>query len=127
MSSARNLRSSRSKNINYENLQVQSYLLDTKFKTDEKQLLFRLRTRMTNVKLNFRSSHQDLTCNLCKSESLQSDLHLLECETLIKECPELRNDMDSEYEDIFGRLSEQLSATKLYTSVFETKTKLEAN
>ena len=81
---------------------------------------------MTNVKLNFRSSYQDLTCNLCTSKSLQSDIHLLECETLIDKCPKLSNDIASEYEDIFGSLPEQLSITKLYSSVFETKTQLEA-
>ena len=117
---------SKVENINYENLQVQPYLVDTKFTTNEKQLLFRLRTRMTNVKLNFRSSYQDLSCNLCASNSLQSDIHLLECETLIDKCSQLRNDIASEYEDIFGSLSEQLSITKLYTSVFENKTQLEA-
>ena len=80
---------------------------------------------MTNVKLNFSSNYQDLTCNLCNSTSLQSDFHLLECETIIKKCPKLSNDVSAEYEDIFGSLTEQLLVTKLYSSVFETKSLLE--
>ena len=69
---------SKVKNIIYEKLQIQKYLLDVKFTTKEKQLLFKLRTRMTNVKLNFKSKHQNLTCNLCKDNILQSDNHLLQ-------------------------------------------------
>ena len=122
-----NIKSSHSKvkHIIYENFKTQSYLLDTKFTTNEKQLLFRLRTRMTNVKCNFSSMYQDLTCNLCKSESLQSDFHLLECEKLLQKCSQLSNDVSSEYEDIFGSSSEQLSITKLFSSIFDTKSLLE--
>ena len=80
---------------------------------------------MTSVKDNFSSQYQDLTCNLCSSNSLQSDFHLLECESILQNCPELSNDISSEYEDIFGSLSEQLKITKLYSSVFETKNLLE--
>ena len=116
---------SKVKNINYEKVEIQPYLIDTNFSTKEKQLLFRLRTRMTNVKMNFSSSYQDLTCNLCSNEFLQSDFHLLECEMIIKECPKLSNDVSAEYEDLFGSLTEQLSIIKLYSSVFETKNLLE--
>ena len=80
---------------------------------------------MTNVKVNFSSNFQDLTCNLCTSKFLQSDYHLLECETILQNCPKLSNDEISEYEDIFGDVSMQLSITKLYSAVFETKTLLE--
>ena len=67
----------------------------------------------------------DLTCNLCKSESLQSDFHLLECEKLLHKCSQLSNDVSKEYEDIFGSSSEQHSITKRFSSIFDTKSLLE--
>ena len=51
--------------INHINFEAQTYLKSYKFKTEEKQLLFRLRTRMTNVKCNFKTMHDNIQCNLC--------------------------------------------------------------
>ena len=62
---------SKVKDIFYGKLEIQVFLLETKFSTKEKQLLFRLRTRMTDVKNNFKSQYQDLTCNLCDKDILQ--------------------------------------------------------
>ena len=59
-------------NIQYKNLEIQEYFIDTKFNRKEKELLFKLRTRMSDVKLNFRSMHQDLKCNLCDENARQS-------------------------------------------------------
>ena len=44
----------------------------------------------------------------------------------MNECSELKNDRISEYEDIFGNISEQMLMTKLYIKVFETKDKIES-
>ena len=67
----------------------------------------------------------DLNCNICSEKVPQSDRHLLECQTIIKECSELAKDTQAEYEDIFGSSSEQLSITKLFSSIFDTKSLLE--
>ena len=99
--------------------------MNAEFKTQEKQLLFGLRTRMSNVKLNFKTMYSDLTYNLCEENIPQSDSHLLECLRIINNCPVLSNDTSVEYEDLFGDISEQLNATKLYREVFEAKTLIE--
>ena len=52
------------KDMIYEKLEIQPYLLENKFSTKEKQFLFKLITRMTNVKMNFKSQYQDLMCDL---------------------------------------------------------------
>ena len=90
-------------------------------------MLFALRVRLTNTKLNYRSMYiNDLNCNICSEKVPQSDRHLLECQTLIKECSELAKDTQAEYEDIFGNTNEQLRIAKLFMSVFETKCKIES-
>ena len=81
---------------------------------------------MTEVKTNFKSQYQNLDCDLCKNDSLQSDLHLLDCVAIQSECSDLRNDIFSEYEDIFGPISQQILVEKLYLKVFQTKNKIES-
>ena len=51
--------------IDFLNFEAQKYMKSYLFKTDEKQLLFKLRTRMTNKKSNFKSMHEKVDCNLC--------------------------------------------------------------
>ena len=117
---------SKVKNIDYDKFVVQPYLTDVRFQTKEKQMLFSLRVRMTSTKLNYRSMYTDLNCNICSENVPQSDSHLLECQTLINECSELRNDTQVEYEDIFGNTEEQLRIAKLFMAIFETKSDIES-
>ena len=65
---------------------------------------------MTNLKLNFRNRYADLTCELgCDSE--ESQVHLFQCEVLMKKCEDLANNVNVEYEDIFGETKRQTSLT----------------
>ena len=59
-------RHSKVKNIQYTKLEMATYLKDSKITTDIKQLIFRLRTRMVNVKDNFGTMYGDTSCDLCK-------------------------------------------------------------
>ena len=64
--------------INFKNFEAQAYIKSYKFKTVDKQLLFKLRTRMTNVKANFKTMHENIHCDLCDEEVLQNDALLLD-------------------------------------------------
>ena len=89
-------RHSKVDNIKYEHIETQPYLKSPKFSTDEKQLLFKLRTRMTDVKCNFESMFDDNTeCNLCNEGKPQTDSHLLDCTKIIQNCPDLANNYTS--------------------------------
>ena len=58
------------------------YLASNSITTEEKQTLFKLRTRMVEVKANFKSQYgQDLTCKFCSEDDTQS--HLLSCKELV--------------------------------------------
>ena len=66
---------------------MQSYLCDERFSRQEIQLLFALRTRMVNVKTNFRNLYEnELECHTCEDdESIEDENHLLVCESLSNE------------------------------------------
>ena len=65
--------------------------------------------------------NEDTSCNLCDKELAQTDSHLLDCETILLHCPMFANNLDAEYEDIFGDLEKQKSIVKLFKEVFEAK------
>ena len=93
----------------------------TKFNIKEKQSLFKLRTRMTNVKSNFSSMYADLNCDLCEKDFSQSDIHLLDCAFMIEKCPELNDNNVLEYEDIFQKCHKQLNIVKMFINLFKIK------
>ena len=108
-------------------LEIQPYLRSSQLSSKEKELLILLRLRMTKTKLNYRTMHADLSCNLCYEDIQQSDSHLLDCDRLIQECGELANNTSVEYEDIFGDESQQVQAIRLFSKVFDTKSRIEDN
>ena len=80
---------------------------------------------MTNVKVNFSKMYEDVICDLCKQNLIQNDSHLFECETIIDNCPELANDIETEYEDLFNSIQSQKKAVKLFMAIFKTKQGIE--
>ena len=56
--------------IKFKKLEPAKYLFDTRIKKRQARLLFRLRTRMYNVKANYPGSHlYNMICDLCKSST----------------------------------------------------------
>ena len=92
------------------------YLSSNSISTEEKQTLFKLRTRMIDVKSSFRTQYgQDLACRFCPEEETQS--HLLLCNELI-------DNLDTssiEYEDIFKDLKKQEAVARLYTQILKIR------
>ena len=100
---------------------MQDYL--TKFKIKDAQLLFKLRSRMINVRANFRTYYDgmDISCKICQKETEETQAHLLDCETLMNNFKDLYNDCYTEYEDIFEDPEKQLTVTKLFQAVLDTR------
>ena len=113
------------KDILYRKFEMQPYMKDTEFSIKERQLLFKLRTRMTSVKSNFSSMYTCLNCDLCEKDFSQSDSHLLDCEFMIQKCPELNESNVLEYEDVFKDSNSQLKIVKMFIKLFEIKRKHE--
>ena len=115
---------SKVKNIVYTTLKISSYLIDSKFTIQEKILLFSLRTRMFDVKGNFSNGFADLSCNFCKQNEPQTQQHLLVCEAMMKNCPELANNDEIVYADIFKSTNQQLKCVRLFANILKAKQKL---
>ena len=75
---------SKSDNLKYST-SMQPYLKSETLKIEEKKLMFRLRNRLIDVKLNFRKKYSgDLKCRLCKV-SEESQAHLLNCSVVLND------------------------------------------
>ena len=57
-------------NLKHEVLQMQTYLMPskTKISKEEKQLIFSLRSEMTEVKVNFKRMYENYECEVCDEE-----------------------------------------------------------
>ena len=69
--------------MKHNNLGIQKYLKhgQTQISVEERQLIFKLRTQMTNVKMNFRGIYENFQCETCFEED-ESQQHIMECRKL---------------------------------------------
>ena len=94
------------------NDKMQDYLSSEKLTTEEKQLLFQLRTRSYDCKANFRNLYKNqLACFICGQEDNQP--HLLSC-TATTQGLDLTN---VQYSDIFGTIEKQVRITKILMQI----------
>ena len=64
---------------------MQVYLRNESLKIQDKMLLFRLRNRLIDVKMNFKGKYRnDIQCRLCKKEE-ESQIHLTQCEMILSD------------------------------------------
>ena len=77
---------------------------------------------MVDVKMNFKKLYLDTACNFCNQDESQS--HLMECKSIIENCHELYNDIETEYEHIYKSTAYQLKIVKLYVKIMKTREKL---
>ena len=98
---------------------MKDYLTTDRLSTDEKQLLFNLRTRMIPVKCNYESMYKDnLLCSLCETNSNESQQHLLVCPGLV-EHPSVNTPV--RYMDIFDTLEKQAGAVKYWSKILKNR------
>ena len=111
-------RLSKLKNLSSE-YQLKEYLQTNRLSTSEKQLLFKLRTRMIPVKCNFPSMYKDdLSCRLCNSNTNESQEHVLFCPGLVTHT----NEDSVKYMDIFDQdLDKQVKAVKYWNLLLKTR------
>ena len=59
------------KNLKYNKLEIQKYFLPSSYKTSPltTKFIFQARTRMLNLKLNFKNTNQTDICDLCGQHS----------------------------------------------------------
>ena len=76
---------SKVKQLKHEIFGMQKYLRNNnvKISIEEKQMIFKLRAKVTSVKTNFKGMHEDLKCEICYEEN-ETQKHILECKILNK-------------------------------------------
>ena len=62
---------------------MQSYLKSSKLKirSEEARTIFKLRSRMADVKTNYKGKYKSFECDLCK-EGEESQEHLMKCKEI---------------------------------------------
>ena len=125
---------SKLQDITYRSLTCQSYLKSKKFSNERKNLLFKLRTRMVEVKSNFRSLYEgNAMCRLCYTKE-ETQEHLIECSVIRQKLGE-DGAVDGDltwgedntavmYEDIFSDTIKQLAAVNYYNRILQLHQKL---
>ena len=95
---------SKLKNVTYSNLKMQNYLKASRVKATQNEIetIFKMRSRMADVKLNFRGKYENLECRACYQEE-ESQKHLYECLEILKNKQTKTKMMKYEY--IFGENS----------------------
>ena len=112
---------SKSKNLHYSDLKLQDYLMSG-LSIKEKSFIFLARSRMLNVKCNFKVGRTDLICSKCGLEDEEQE-HLLSC-TALKENSLVSSDYVPKYSDIFSNDSKKL---EMIGKILMTKFKLLKN
>ena len=101
---------SKSSGLSTDFLKMQDYLFSDILSTEDKQLLFKFRTRTYPCKTNFRQQYQaDLSCQICHQED--SPQHLFNCAL---------DGVDingTKYEDIFGNVEQQSRVIKVLKKI----------
>ena len=112
---------SKSKFLNMFSSKPQSYLLSRKLNLLEIQTLFKLRTRMADVKNNFKNQNsENIWCITCKLFA-ETQEHLLQCNVIKNMFIDHSNFNSCRYSFIYGTLEEQELAAKVFTLIFEKR------
>ena len=115
------LKEGHSKTDNLTSYKFQPYLSCEKFSTDNKRLLFQLRTRCTPTRANFKNKYKfDMTCPICKDmTSEQTDAHLLTCSAMDNVLASNTELQHMKHELIFDEPDKQVRITQVYKDIFK--------
>ena len=108
--------------VEHNTHKIQKYLQPnkTKISKEEAQLIFRLRCRVTEVKINFRGKYDNMDCRACDMKD-ETQQHILECEEINKN----KMEEDIKYEKIFnGTVIEKLKVAKKFKENFDILEKI---
>ena len=106
---------SKVRKIDHRNLQMQEYMLPNKnnISKEDIQLIFKLRCKVMNVKMNFKNMYDSYECQICEEEE-ESQIHIYECKKIWEMKNQEKLDMP-QYEMINnGNLNEQLTVAKIF-------------
>ena len=112
---------SKVKNVKHNTFEMQKYLkaCNIKIKQEEAQEIFRLRSRVSNVKTNFKTNYETLECEACFTEE-ESQKHIVNCKILNEEVKKV-----PDYEEIFdGNVKMKVEIAKIFLKNLRKREKL---
>ena len=101
---------SKTENIRYSELKQQNYLKSSSVPIHKAKSLFKFRTRMNNVKSNFKGIYSDFSCPLCLQAEDRNE-HLLLCIKIKEKSTKIRLNTSAKYMDIFSPSIEKMIET----------------
>ena len=116
---------SKSEKLVYTNKMV-PYLKSSELSTENKKILFKLRSKMLHFKANFSSMYKNnLQCSLCQDmNTIENEQHMLICPVLTNN-PKLKEDIKNvKYEDVFSSSNKQEVAAKVFKKIVEIYEKI---
>ena len=103
------------KDLKYSKLKTNEYLISNKFTVQQSKLLFKIRSRMLAVKMNFKNKYKDnevlLQCKICNNGEMDDQQHVISCPSIAN-----NQNINFKYSDLF---SENLSTVKAAIIQFE--------
>jgi hypothetical protein len=110
-------------------LRMQKYLIpnDIKIKKEDCEQIFKIRSRVTQAKVNQKNRYETYECEACEIAD-ESQEHILKCEVILKMQKESEPFKKLEYEKIMnGNVQEQLTIAKLFKKNMEIIENLRKN
>ena len=107
--------------IKHEFLRIQNYLKSTgvQITKEERQLIFKMRCRVTDLKMNFKRKYEDHNCEACKQEE-ETQKHILECKEIQKKQQSIKCNL--EYEKLFhGNLNDKIEIARTFKENMEIR------
>ena len=111
---------SKVKELKHENLGIQKYLKHSNMKItiEERQMIFKLRSEVSNVKMNCKGMYENLKCEACNEEN-ETQEHLIKCKILNK-----NEKQDVEYNKIkHGNVRDMTEIAKKFMKVLDIRAK----
>ena len=110
--------------LEHKFLKMKRYFLSSNVKAskEEIQMVFKLRSRVTDLKTNFKNMYESYECTACGNEE-ESQKHILECRELLKRNKDIKE--NPVYEKIFeGNISQQINIAKIFKENMQIKEKM---
>ena len=108
--------------ISHTSLDMQPYLEASETTIQERKFLFSLRSRMVDVKTNYREKYKDTICPCCKAEEDNQE-HLLSCSKL--DVSGTLVDSTVNYDDLFqSNIQRQVNTMRVIRSRYKQRKKM---
>ena len=113
------MKHSKVRNINYKDLEIQTYFLPNRQECtkEDVELIFKLRTNMTNVKMNAKSQFETHKCRKCQAED-ETQIHVYSCDMIWKIKGETKEKCPSFEKILNGNTIEKIRIAKVFKENF---------